>query len=341
MRQGPAGQPGTLTYLHGDHLGSTSLVTNDTGGFVARVLYYPYGETRYEEGTLPTDYGFTGQRRDSYLDTYSMGAREYDPSLGRWLSADSIVPDPANPQSLNRYAYVRNNPLKYVDPTGHFERDVIKQILIDQKIASEGGTEEDWEDWAEGVMSDWEQDAEWWELLRKAEVGDVFDGLWFTPMFSIGGGEADRWIGQFVEGRDGKIYFKYRVIEADFFGHEPYWECSADQLLEILPNRGLDEFYGDGELVDILLLHQGSDGNYAAFAGTGAYYMPHLGYDSPRINVPKPDYWRDYAMGCAEVFVGAWGGPGLIIAAPKAMVKFDRYFYEKGALGRLQVAYGY
>ena len=57
--------------------------------------------------------------KDSYLDTYHMGAREYDPSLGRWLSADAIVPDPANPQSLNRYSYVVGNPLKYIDPSGH------------------------------------------------------------------------------------------------------------------------------------------------------------------------------------------------------------------------------
>jgi len=48
-----------------------------------------------------------------------MGAREYDPSLGRWLSADTIVPDLADPQSLNRYSYVSNNPLRYVDPSGH------------------------------------------------------------------------------------------------------------------------------------------------------------------------------------------------------------------------------
>jgi RHS repeat-associated protein len=114
MRQG-----GAVTYLHGDHLGSTSLVTNDAGGFVARVLYYPYGEERYEEGTLPTDYGFTGQRRDSYTQLIQMGDRWYDAQLGRWISADTIVPDPVNPQSFNRYSYVYDNPLKYVDPTGH------------------------------------------------------------------------------------------------------------------------------------------------------------------------------------------------------------------------------
>ena len=113
----------TVTYLHGDHLGSTSLTTDADGQMMARVLYYPYGEERYTEGTLQTDYGYTGQRKNGYLDTYSMGARDYDPRLGRWLSADTIVPNPANPQSLNRYAYVRNNPLRYTDPTGHTEED--------------------------------------------------------------------------------------------------------------------------------------------------------------------------------------------------------------------------
>jgi hypothetical protein len=46
-------------------------------------------------------------------------ARYYHPALGRFVSADTIVPEPGNPQSLNRYAYVLNNPLRYVDPSGH------------------------------------------------------------------------------------------------------------------------------------------------------------------------------------------------------------------------------
>jgi hypothetical protein len=50
----------------------------------------------------------------------AMGDRWYDAQLGRWISADSIVPDPANPQSLNRFMYVLGNPLRYTDPTGHF-----------------------------------------------------------------------------------------------------------------------------------------------------------------------------------------------------------------------------
>jgi RHS repeat-associated protein len=54
---------------------------------------------------------------------YYYGARYYDPVLGRFISADSIVPDFSNPQSLNRYSYVLNNPLRYIDPTGHNEAD--------------------------------------------------------------------------------------------------------------------------------------------------------------------------------------------------------------------------
>lgn len=47
------------------------------------------------------------------------GARYYDPYLSRWIQPDTIVPDPHNPQSLNRFSYGYNNPLKYTDPTGH------------------------------------------------------------------------------------------------------------------------------------------------------------------------------------------------------------------------------
>jgi RHS repeat-associated protein len=62
---------------------------------------------------------FTGQRLDG-TGLYYYGARYYDPEIGRFISPDTIIPDPANPQALNRYSYCINNPLKYNDPTGHF-----------------------------------------------------------------------------------------------------------------------------------------------------------------------------------------------------------------------------
>jgi RHS repeat-associated protein len=103
---------GTVFYLHGDHLGSTSLATDAGGAKASRVLYYPYGEERYWEGTLPTDFTYTGQRSEGpgLGGLMDYRARFYDPSLGRFISADTIVPNPSNPQDLNRFAYARNNP---------------------------------------------------------------------------------------------------------------------------------------------------------------------------------------------------------------------------------------
>jgi RHS repeat-associated protein len=73
-----------------------------------------------ESGLFPTDRRFTGQRWEASLGLYDYKARFYDPTLGRFLQPDPIVPEPGNPQALNRYAYVYNNPLRYTDPTGHY-----------------------------------------------------------------------------------------------------------------------------------------------------------------------------------------------------------------------------
>jgi RHS repeat-associated protein len=111
---------GTVTWLHGDHLGSASLATNGSGQVVSNLRYYPYGEVRWQSGTLPTNRKFGGKIEEGALGgIYDFSARYYDPLIGRFLSADSIVQAPGDPQTLNRYSFVRNNPLKYVDPGGH------------------------------------------------------------------------------------------------------------------------------------------------------------------------------------------------------------------------------
>jgi RHS repeat-associated protein len=155
----------TLYYLHSDHLGSTSLTTDSGGNVTARQNYYPYGSIR-SGGGMPTDMGYTGQRLDSYIKLYQMGARWYDPEIGRWLSPDTIVPDPVNPQSLNRLSYVLNNPLKYIDPTGHFEDDVLKAYLKDQ-----------WGDEWEKIWNEWTASGNWMDLLHAADWGDILRGV--------------------------------------------------------------------------------------------------------------------------------------------------------------------
>jgi RHS repeat-associated protein len=106
-------------YLHADHLGSASLTTDAGGNKFSEERYTPFGETR--SGSSPTDLQFTGQRRENGLGSlYDFQARHYSPLLGRFLSADTVIPGTGNPQAWNRYAYAFNNPLKYNDPSGHW-----------------------------------------------------------------------------------------------------------------------------------------------------------------------------------------------------------------------------
>ena len=109
----------SLYWLLTDHLGSTAIIANSSGGKTGELRYYAWGGTRYEWGSQPTAYRYTGQRLEAAIGLYYYRARWYDPALGRFIQPDTIVPNPGNPQDLNRYAYVRNNPLKYIDPSGH------------------------------------------------------------------------------------------------------------------------------------------------------------------------------------------------------------------------------
>ena len=111
-------------WLHGDHLGSASLTTDVSGKRMAEMRYKPFGEVRWSSGAMPTDRQFTGMTSHIALGLVTMGAREYVPSLGRWLSADTIVPRAGDPQAFNRYSYARNSPLGRIDPNGHGDCNV-------------------------------------------------------------------------------------------------------------------------------------------------------------------------------------------------------------------------
>ena len=84
-----------VQYLAGDHLGTTTTTFQTRGTTVVTVAearHYPYGAERWHNGTLPTDYRFTGQREEAGLGgIYHMGARWYDPYINRWTSPDTIM----------------------------------------------------------------------------------------------------------------------------------------------------------------------------------------------------------------------------------------------------------
>jgi RHS repeat-associated protein len=86
MRQGDE-----VYYLNGDYLGSISLTTDQAGVIVSEARYLPYGQERWTSGATPTDFGFTGQRKDGYMELIDFGARWYDPQIGRFISADTII----------------------------------------------------------------------------------------------------------------------------------------------------------------------------------------------------------------------------------------------------------
>jgi RHS repeat-associated protein len=100
-----------------DHLGSTSLMVDENGLDVERTDYFPYGQVR--SGGLEK-YGFTGQENDADTGLMYYGARYYSPEYSIFVQPDTMLPDPYNPQALNRYSYALNNPVKYTDPSGHF-----------------------------------------------------------------------------------------------------------------------------------------------------------------------------------------------------------------------------
>jgi RHS repeat-associated protein len=108
-----------LEFLLGDHLGSTSLTVNSAGGNPRELRYYPWGEVRYTSGTTPTDYRFTGQMEVASIGLYFYNARWYDASLARFVQADTIIPDPGDAIAYDRFAYSRNSPVRYTDPSGH------------------------------------------------------------------------------------------------------------------------------------------------------------------------------------------------------------------------------
>ncbi len=106
-------------YYHGDHLGSSSLITDATGAMAEHYEYTAYGRERANGSAAPDgSHRFTGQILDQDTGLYYYGARYYDAVLARFVQPDTIIPSLWNPQSYNRYAYTLNNPLRYTDPSG-------------------------------------------------------------------------------------------------------------------------------------------------------------------------------------------------------------------------------
>ncbi|MEU5633882.1 RHS repeat-associated core domain-containing protein [Streptomyces rishiriensis] len=108
---------GKFTYLIPDRQGTGTLAIDSQTQAVTRRQYKPFGESRDQSGAWIGQRGFVGGTQDDNTGLTNLGAREYDPSVGRFLSPDPTL-DPGAPQSWNAYDYADDTPVTTSDPSG-------------------------------------------------------------------------------------------------------------------------------------------------------------------------------------------------------------------------------
>ena len=136
-------ESGQTEYYHSDGLGSVVMMTTTSGNWTKRYRYDAWGNERVVEGTSSNTYTYTSRRKETDLGLLYYRARYYDPLIGRFISQDPFSggPDDArisyenkmtsrlngeftqynsfrDPHTFNRYVYVKNNPIRYIDPLG-------------------------------------------------------------------------------------------------------------------------------------------------------------------------------------------------------------------------------
>lgn len=154
-----------------DHLGSVMVLSRHTNGDVdlaTRSFYAPFGARRFAPSDGLITEGYTGHKHNDNLGLIYMNARYYVPGIGRFASADTIIPNSTHPQSYNRYTYALNSPIEFVDPTGYFSEDAIQNYIWTMCGDS----------WScfDTTLEEWQSNSEWWELLIEAQAGDVIFG---------------------------------------------------------------------------------------------------------------------------------------------------------------------
>jgi RHS repeat-associated protein len=288
-----------LYYIHGDHLGSTSLLTNSSGAVVSgsAARHYPFGDYRTTPTQTITDRGFTGHRQNNLgsngIGLIYMGARFYVPSLGRFASADSLVPDPANPQSFNRFSYVNNRTLNFSDPSGHCGGDP----------ADPYDSEVDWDCWnyastqfcLEGLCEHWSD----WLIIDD-------ENIWTTELLRA---VRETLLGAQTIARTARVSLKSLVDSELRF--EPGDECEAD-IACYQPDRQriiVEDPLVDG--FDIAIFYLGHELGHAA----GVHLAGSIDNAGRRYRNVHPEHtglrqiWRGYWLqaGVGEMWADAFG----------------------------------
>ncbi len=197
----PGTQSGVPVYRMVDHLGTGVGMLSSTGIPLSSSDYAPFGQMFSGGSTDP--YLFTGKERDSESGNDYFGARYYASSMGRWMSPDPsglVYADPKNPQSLNLYAYVLNNPLIHIDPRGldcvYFNNAGDGVESVDHhsdsgECGSNGG------DWVNGTtysdLASYNRKSDTWNIASWGNEGGTPTVYWTTAYApGPGGGGTDQ-----------------------------------------------------------------------------------------------------------------------------------------------------
>ena len=157
----------TVYYVHTDHLGSWSLITDKNSNVLQRCYFDAWGDVSITNGNgisvdkLMFDRGFTGHEHHYDFGLINMNGRMYDSYTSMFLSPDNYIQAPDNSQSFNRYAYCLNNPLKYTDPSGEFWHIIAGAAL--------GGSM--------NLMMNWNKCEQWYDFVSYFAIGAVAGGL--------------------------------------------------------------------------------------------------------------------------------------------------------------------
>ncbi|MDG4808711.1 polymorphic toxin-type HINT domain-containing protein [Micromonospora sp. WMMD1120] len=175
-----------ITWLASDHQGTAQVsVANDTNQTITQRRQTPYGAPRGAAVSWPNKQGFLGGYQDPTGLTH-LGAREYDPTIGRFISVDPVN-DPGNPQQLPAYTYAANNPTTYSDPSG---RIIAEYARVDEP----GGN---WKQLCSGGITGYEcqaivEDGKKNKQTRRDKgmvnnkaVHELLDGLAFIPGLGV------------------------------------------------------------------------------------------------------------------------------------------------------------
>jgi len=158
----------TTRFFHSDQLSSSRMVSSRYGYPLWKATYLPFGE-EYNPQLQTTEFKFAGYQRDSESNLDYAKERYYSSQFKRFITPDVHAGDLSSPQSLNRYSYVGNNPLNFIDPTGMDSCDITdSSAFCDITFTTPGG--------GSGSI--------WWDGSSD-DGGDDDPGIWWFPPIPI------------------------------------------------------------------------------------------------------------------------------------------------------------